>query len=186
LREREAGMQITISMPGIQASDARNTVTLREPATPWPIKFHFLRLGDTDAPDKIQLINVGFEIGELFPVEPGAAMTPIDAVPSTVDPVTVQRIAANYVSYLEVARHALIVEAGGLENAIRRLRGPGKKPARRTDDFYRLIGAEYEAHRRLGLHPGVELAAKYQTDPSAVSRWIKEARRRGYIAEEES
>jgi hypothetical protein len=71
------------------------------------------------------------------------------------------------------------------EGAIKRLRGPGRKPARLTDDFYRLIGADYETHRQAGGHPGKELAAKYNTHPGNVSKWITEAKRRGYVAEQQ-
>jgi hypothetical protein len=178
-------MEIAIKMPGRQATDARNTVTLREPGTPWPISFYFLRLIDSETGEH-ELINVGFEIGEPYEVKAGASAAPIERTPEPVDATTLRRIASNYDAYLQIARNALwVAEPEDLENAIRRLRGPGRKPARLNDDFYRLIAADYDAHLKAGGHPGKELAAKYQTDPSAVSRWIKEARRRGYITSKE-
>ena len=158
-------------------------MTLVEEGTPWPIRFHFLRIGDTARPEWIELVNVGFELGERFEVERGSAMHEMDSVPEPIDAVTVQRIANNYGSYLELARQALVLDREGTEGAINRLRGPGRKPARLTDDFYRLIAAEYEAHLRAGGHPGKELAEKYNTHPGNVSKWIKEARKRGYITD---
>lgn len=78
-----------------------------------------------------------------------------------------------------------MLQRDGIEGAVKRLRGPGRKPARLNDDFYRLIGAEYEAHRQAGGHPGKELAAKYHVDPGTVSRWVGEARRRGHLPPKE-
>lgn len=178
-------MQITITMRNPKAGDARSTVTLREAGTPWPIKFHFLAVPDPKTPGESELVNVGFEIGEEWTPymgDPDSASAPALETPEPLDTITIQRIVANYGLYLQTARNTLIVsEPEGLANAIRRLRGAGKKPARLTDDFYRLIAAEYDAQREAGLSPGKELAAKYQIHPSAVSRWISEARRRGYI-----
>jgi hypothetical protein len=168
-------MEISVTWPGQRATDPRNTVTLREAGTPWPIRFHFLRLGDTEKPDWVELVNVGFEIGERFEVGQ------LETIPDPVDAVALQRIASSYGSYLEIARQALVLDREGTEGAINRLRGPGRKPARLTDDFYRLIAAEYETHRQAGGHPGKELAAKYSTHPGNVSKWLKEARARGYI-----
>jgi hypothetical protein len=168
-------VEISVSWPGARATDPRNTVTLREEGTPWPIRFHFLRLGDTEKPDWVELVNVGFEIGERF--DEGQ----LETMPTPIDAVTLQRIANNYGSYLEIARQALVLDREGREGAIKRLRGPSRKPARLTDDFYRLIAADYKAHRQAGGHPGKELAVKYSTHAGNVSKWLKEARRRGFI-----
>jgi hypothetical protein len=170
-------VKISVSWPGARATDPRNTVTLVEDGTPWPIRFHFLRLSDTEKPDWTELVNVGFEIGERFEVGE------FETVPEPVDALTVQRIANNYGSYLEIARQSLVLDREGTEGAIKRLRGPGRKPARLTDDFYRLIAADYETHRQAGGHPGKELAAKYSTHPGNVSKWLKVARQRGFLAE---
>ena len=149
------------------------TVTVHEPGTPWPIKFHFVR--ENDEP-----VSVGFEIGE-HEITPDVEPVPIEPI----DAAAVQRIATNYVSYLAIATNAIIIrEPEALEHAIRRLRGTGVKPAKLNDDFFRLVAADYDAHRKAGLPPGKSLAAKYTAHPSAVSRWIKTARERGYIKEE--
>lgn len=102
-------------------------------------------------------------------------------MPEAVDAVALQRIANSYGTYLEIARHALVLDRVGVAGALKRLRGAGRKPARLTDDFYRLIAADYEAHRQAGGHPGRELAAKHHADPGTVSRWIKAARERGFL-----
>ncbi len=177
LATEEAPVKISVTWPGARATDPRNTVTLVEDGTPWPIRFHFLRLGDTENPDWVELVNVGFEIGE---TQFDAA--DLETLRRPIDAVTLQRIANNFGSYLELARQSLVLDRDGTEGAIKRLRGPGRKPARLTDDFYRLIAADYEAHRQAGGHPGKELAAKYSTHPGNVSKWIKAARQRGFLA----
>jgi hypothetical protein len=176
-------MEIAITYPGVQASDPRNTVTLRERATPWPIRFHFLRMQDTDT-GEFELVNVGFEVGERFEVEPGAFVHVLEPVPRPLDMRALQRVTENYTTYFELARRALMLDREGMAGAVELLRGPGKKPARLTDDFYRLIASDYEARRRSGeAHLIKALAEAHHVTVSAASRWIKEARRRGYIEE---
>lgn len=178
-------MEIAIQFPGRQASDARNTVTLQEPGTPWPIKFHFLRVFDEEKPDEVQIVNVGFEIGRTYEVEPGSGRTELVDDPRPIDPVTLQRIVGNFSAYLQLAQTALVVKDEGIVGALKLLRGPGAKPARLTDDFYRLVGSDYEARRNAGEpHLVKALAAAHHVTPGAASRWVKEARKRGYIREE--
>lgn len=178
-------MEVTVKFPGKQATDPRNTITLREPGTPWPIRFHFLRIENSET-DTVELVNVGFEIGEIPEVERGVGRTLLESEPEPVDPVTLQRIAGNYGAYLQFARQALVIEGEGMAGAIKLLRGPGRKPARLTDDFYRLIGADHAARRQAGEPHLVKAIAKaHYVTVSAASRWVKEARRRGYITEEE-
>jgi hypothetical protein len=91
-----------------------------------------------------------------------------------------QRIANNYVSYLELARHAIVLEQEGITGALRRLR-PGRKPARLTDDFYRLVADDFRARREGTSAPLKALAAAHHVDISTASRWVKEARRRRHL-----
>lgn len=169
-------MKITVRLPGPRETDQRQTVTLREPATPWPVRFHFVWGTDADTGQQ-ELVNVGFELGETeFERSEGEPTELLE-----VDPITVQRIASSFAHYREVARNMLIVERDGVEGAIKRLRGPGRKPARLTDDFYRLIAAEYATLREFSRRPGADLAARYSADPGTVSRWLSEARRRNYL-----
>lgn len=178
-------MRSQISFPGRMADDARTTVTLYEDGTPWPMKFHFARLVDTDT-NKVELVNVGFEIGIEIPVERGSGGVVFEEgmEPTSIDPVTVQRIASKYSDWVEYARLHLVIDLEGKEDAIRRLRGPGRKPARLTEDFYRLIASEFAAYEAADAHPGREIAAKYHVDPGTVSRWRKECRRLGLLKEE--
>jgi hypothetical protein len=175
-------MRISLHLPGHAGDDALTTVTLdlEDEGTPWPLQFHFLRLID-DESDDLMLVNVGFSIGAAkWPKEPRTPLE-IDEVPEPVDSNTVRRIAEKYDDYVELARLQLVIDAAGTENAIRRLRGPGKKPARLTEDFYRLIAAEYIAIRQAGRAPGAELADKYHVDKGTVSRWVSWCRRNGLL-----
>ena len=133
-----------ISLPGRRATDPRLTVTLQEPGTPWPIRFHFLALYDTDT-GATEHVNVGFEIGraEDFTVAGDGEMHEIGERPADIDPIAVQRVGRDYLAYLGIAKNALILEREGVAAAVARLRGPGSKPALLNDDFYRLIADEY-------------------------------------------
>jgi hypothetical protein len=173
----EDGLQISVRLPGQQATDARHTVTIREPGTPWPIRFHFLFVQNGDeGTGQVEVVNVGFELGERFDFPPGTAAVPVEEMPAPVDAVTLQRIAANYGAYLQLTRNALILKKEGIEGAVRRLRGPGKKPARLSPDFLRLVAADYEAEKQSGRAPGRALAAKYHANPGTISKWMRAAR----------
>lgn len=177
-------MRISVRYPGVRTDDLRITVTLQELGTPWPVRFHFLNTADTDTGVR-EFVHVGFEVGERFEKELATGLEPSGSVtlatdPEPLDPVAVQRIASNYASYLELARHAIVLEEEGIDGAIRRLR-PGRKPARLTDDFYRLIAEDFRARRDVGGAPVKELAAAHHVDISTASRWVKEARKRGFL-----
>lgn len=176
-------MQWKIRMPGRMASDPRYSVTLREDGTPWPLVFHFLLIFD-DETEAREWVNVGFEIGEHFESEPGSSRTPIEETPAEIDPLTLQRVATNYSVYVRLARDHLLLNQEGIGAAIKMLRGRGRTRRGLTDDFFRLIAADYEARRQAGGHPVKELAAAHHVDDSTASRWIKEARKRGYVTAE--
>jgi hypothetical protein len=172
-------MEISVRYPGVQARDPRITVTLQERGTPWPIRFHFLSVEDTETGEH-EFVHVGFELGEHFDFEPGTPSVRLTEELVPLDPVALQRIASNYTSYLELARHAVVLEQEGMTGALRRLR-PGRKPARLTDDFYRLVAEDFRSRREATSAPLKELAAVQHVDISTASRWVKEARRRGYL-----
>jgi len=172
-------MNISVRLPGRRAADPRVTVTLRERGTPWPVRFHFLNLLD-DETGVAEYVHVGFELGERYDdVESGI---PLKTEPEALDPVSVQRIAKNYVHYLELARQAIVLDQEGIGGAIRRLR-PGRKAARLTDDFYRLVADDFAARQQASSAPMRELAEAHHVDISTASRWVKEARRRGFLEE---
>jgi len=173
-------VKISVRHPGVGTNDPRIAVTLQEAGTPWPIRFYFLNISDDEHPEHREYLHVGFELGEHFASERGTPLVPLAEEPEPLDPIAVQRIASNYASYLEVARHAIVLDQEGMTGAIQRLR-PGRKPARLTDDFYRLIADDFRARREVTSAPLKELAAAQHVDISTASRWVKEARRRGYL-----
>jgi hypothetical protein len=175
-------VKISVRYPGVQADDPRITVTLQEVGTPWPIRFHFLNIADDESGqiEHREYLHVGFELGEQFASMPGTPLRPLTEEPEPLDPIAVQRVASKYVTYLEFARHAIVLDQEGMTGAIRRLR-PGRKPARLTDDFYRLVADDFRARRESTSAPLKELAAAQHVDISTASRWVKEARRRGYL-----
>jgi hypothetical protein len=175
-------VKISVRYPGVQADDPRITVTLQEVGTPWPIRFHFLNIADDESGqiEHREYLHVGFELGEQFASMPGTPLRPLTEEPEPLDPIAVQRVASKYVTYLEFARHAIVLDQEGITGALRRLR-PGRKPARLTDDFYRLVADDFRARREGTSAPLKELAAANHVDISTASRWVKEARRRGYL-----
>ena len=175
-------MKISVKWPGKRAEDARATVTLEEPGTPWPIRFHFLDVYD-DETDSREWVNVGFELGRAFlvPAEIPARTKVAEETLLPLDPAAVQRVAVNYAAYLAFARSALIFDQEGMAET-QGLLGRSGKSARLTDDHYRLIAADYETRRAAGQkHIVTAIAAARYVDISTASRWVKEARRRGYL-----
>jgi hypothetical protein len=164
-----AQVQVSVSRVSSEPEDPRRVVTLREPGTPWPIRFAFLIVRD-QAGEPADYVNFSFALGD-------------DETARAIDATTLQRIAASYGAYLEIARGAFVLDLEGLRGAIGRLRGPGRKPARLGDDFYRLIAADYESRKAAGGHPVGEMAKEHFADRTTVWRWVKEARARGYIAD---
>jgi len=66
-------------------------------------------------------------------------------------------------------------------DALRQIAGPGRGL---TDEFYRTIATSYEALIAEGeAHPVKTLSENNHVTISAASRWVKEARRRGYLPE---
>ena len=175
-------MQWEVRFPGRAATDPRITVTLIESGTPWPIRFYFLRLDDVGTGVR-EIINTGFDIGQIFEIEREQTVLEVDddqVIP--IDAAVLQRIAENYGTYLEAARHMVLLKrAPGAAEAFDRLRGP-LRPGRLTNDFYRRVAADFQAHQQSG---GTQktFAMKNNTHPANVSKWLAESRRRGYLPE---
>jgi hypothetical protein len=71
----------------------------------------------------------------------------------------------------------------GAAVALRVIAGPGRAL---TDEFYRTIAAHYDSLDNEGEpHPTKALGQAHQVTISAASRWITEAKRRGYIKDRE-
>ena len=64
-------MYISMRYPTQWSDDARYSVRLREPGTPWPFWFHFLAIGDSKGIH--EWVNIGFEVGEPWPMAEGLA-----------------------------------------------------------------------------------------------------------------
>lgn len=175
-------VKVSVRFPGRQGTDPRNTVTISDdPALPWPVSVHFLRVLD-DETDEVELVNVGFEVGQHWEVPGGSPRVELDGVPDPIDAVALKRVVDNYAAYVEYARQALILQTDGMTATVKLLRGPGTKPARLTDDFYRLIASDYNARRASGERYLVKaLSDAHHVTAGAASRWIKEAKARGYI-----
>lgn len=56
---------------------------------------------------------------------------------------------------------------------------PAKGP--KGDDFYRFIGEVYGKAATVSTRPAAELAKLWEVPVTTVHRWIREARRRGYL-----
>lgn len=84
--------------------------------------------------------------------------------------------------YLQYARAAIAWRDNDALAAMRALREAGATRRGLNDDFYRSVAESYDSLIAEGeQHPVKALAAMQPVDISTASRWIKEARRRGFI-----
>ncbi len=172
-------MHLHVRMPGAMTNDPRYSVTLREDGSPWPITFHFLRLTDLET-GEITTTNVGFEIGEQFLRAPGVASGP-DTDPTAIDHHAVQWVAKNYLQYLKIAEQSLALQIDGTGALAGALRGRHRKRARLTDDFLRMVAADYRALAGTGEPANKKIAELYNVTPGGASKWIARARERGLL-----
>jgi hypothetical protein len=86
--------------------------------------------------------------------------------------------------YLQYARAAMTDNDDDWTGSLRALREIGATRRGLGDEFYRQIGSNYAAITAEGEpHPVKALAEMHHVVISTASRWITEARRRGYITE---
>ena len=113
-------MKISVRYPGVQANDPRITVTLQEVGTPWPIRFHFLNIAadETRSNRAPSICTSASSSASSSTSVPGTPYTPLTEEPEPLDPVALQRIAGNYASYVEFARHAIVLEQEGMAGAL--------------------------------------------------------------------
>jgi hypothetical protein len=160
-------------MPGPGGSDPRYSVTFYDEATPFPLTFHFLFVGD-DETQEVELRNIGCEFGE----EPSTDEKALELPEITT--LALRRVLERYPHWVELARHQLILEdarAGDLAAGVKRT-----KPARLDADWYRMIAAEYRRHVQEGdPAPVSAIARSHQVTVSAASRWVKGARERKLV-----
>jgi hypothetical protein len=98
------------------------------------------------------------------------------------DPFEPWRLMPRLPLYLQYARASLAHRDDDIRSALKALREVGASRRGLGDEFYRLIAQSYEALVSEGEQDPVKALAEMQpVDISTASRWIKEARRRGYL-----
>ena len=87
--------------------------------------------------------------------------------------------------YVQYARASITFEdSDTLREMLLSLREVGATRRGLPTEFYRVVARSYDSLMQEGeQHPVKALAAMHHVTISAASRWIKEARRRGYIEE---
>jgi hypothetical protein len=100
----------------------------------------------------------------------------------TLDPKVLRSFAPQTELYLASARAAIRWRQEDLYGAIEALRAVGKPGRGHGDPFYRAIAEHYNALVAEGeRYPVKTLGEIHHVTISAASRWLKEARRRGYL-----
>lgn len=139
-----------------------------------------------DGPTEVVIRDRECELVLVFDGRGGdAGLVELRVVPDAADvlePRVLRRFAPQADLYVAAARAAMrwdFDEQRGVLEALRIIGRPGRGL---TDDFYRQIGKKYAALVSEGEpHPVKALGEIHHVTISAASRWIKEARRRGYV-----
>jgi hypothetical protein len=101
------------------------------------------------------------------------------------DPFEPWRLMPKLPLYLSYARASLAHRDQDIRSALQALRALGTSRRGLGDEFYRLVAQSYEAIVAEGEpYPVKALAEMQPVDVSTASRWIKEARRRGFLPAE--
>jgi hypothetical protein len=149
----------------------RVRVTVRDLRNPWPLVLFFAHAGDSPAFLGFEVLaeNTDVEIGHEEGLEPGSFA----------------RLARTLPMYVDYARAEIEWKSGDREKALEALRTEAGKGRRGLPpSFYRGIAAEYEQLVLRGdPHPIKSIAEARPVHKSRASRWITEARRRGYISD---
>jgi hypothetical protein len=137
----------------------------------------------------VSIVESGAVLTLFFPAETGwtgeAEPLEIKITPHEgADPFEPWRLMPRLPLYLSYARASLAHRENDIHAAMQALRALGSSRRGLGDEFYRLIAQSYEALVAEGeQHPVKALAKMQPVDISTASRWIKEARRRGYLDE---
>jgi hypothetical protein len=100
----------------------------------------------------------------------------------TLDPKTLRWFAPQAELYLASARAALSWRMQNLYGAVEALREVGRPGRGLGDPFYRAIAEHYRVLLDQGeRHPVKAIGEIHHVTISAASRWLKEARRRGFL-----
>jgi len=150
----------------------RVVVTIPDASNPFEVELYFAHAGVNPAFLGFRAIapDDGIEIGDERDLEPAQFA----------------RLARWLPMYIRYARAEIEWKHGDAARALEMLRTEAGKTRRGlSDKFYKDIAAEYEALVQEGdPHPLKSIAAKRPVHKSRASRWVKEARSRGYITDE--
>jgi hypothetical protein len=173
-------MELHARHPGPAAKgagkDLRTTITLRDESLPLPLRIHFVYLQDSETSEE-ELRLVGVELGDTpRDDETAAAMPELTAL-------TLRSVVERFPRWLELAR-AYATPTLEAQTRTDQLAVAAKryKPARLDPNFLRMIASEYRRHVEDGEPaPGTTIARSHGVTPSAASRWLKRARKEGYL-----
>ena len=148
----------------------RVRVTVRDSRNPWPLVLFFAHAGDSPA-------FLGFEV---LADDPSVEM----GTEQSLDPKSFARLARTLQMYVDYAQAEIEWDRGDRAHALEALREAGKSRRGLPDKFYEAIGTEYnELVRRGDPHPIKSIAMNHgPLHKSRASRWVAEAKRRGYVS----
>jgi hypothetical protein len=164
--------ETTIRVSGKQWPPVR--CEIRETNEPWTLSFYFAHIGEAPAFLGFEvLLDTDHALGNVIDTD-GAAGIDVGAFP---------RLFRSFPMYLEYARSEVARKYDRRDEYLEALRDVGKTRRGLPDRFYREIANQYNELVAAGKpHPIKTIAELHApVDKSRASRWVKEARARGYI-----
>lgn len=147
--------------------------------------------GNPDAGPSIVITERGCELELLFAKrQRNSPLREIRLLPDGkkhLDPLKAREFIPRIESYLAVARAMLDWEFAEAREGAELLRQVSRPGRGHSDDFFRLVSIEFEQLVEAGERAPVKaIAKKHSVEISAASRWLTEARRRGYLPPKEA
>jgi hypothetical protein len=144
---------------------------------------------DTDDRLSVSIEEEGGTLVLYFPLDTGwsgeSELLEVQLLPRKKEPFEPWKLMPRLPLLLQYARATLAHEGDDVDATLRALRVVGVTRRGLGADFYLLIAKRYEALVAEGeKYPVKQLAKEQYVDISTSSRWIKEARRRGYLPAE--
>jgi hypothetical protein len=147
----------------LATDDTRVSVTLWDDSFSLPIRLYFAHAGD-DAP------LLGFEVGDETHTE------------TSLDPGQVARIVKSLPLYTAYAHAVIEMDREKIGRTLEIFSEIGTTRRGLPGKFFRVIANEYDSRVQEGdSAPITSIAVAHDVKKSTASRWVKEARRRGYI-----
>ena len=148
-------------------------------------------LGNPEAGPSVVIRERGLELELLFESRRGdAPLLELRVMPDEakeLEPEKVREVVPPIGLYLAAARASLewnFSEARAVAEALRKVGRPGRG---HSDDFFRYLAIEYKALvEGSEKHPVKTISKHHNVGISAASRWLTEARRRGYLPPKEA